>query len=209
MMRVGQHVAKHVGPIAQTLHHDVPHPLSVVLFHVPPHEGRPFHAVVTAGMSHHAMTPPRGAEGCTHVELVALLPPEWDLSPEGLRKLQNAWPLRELESLARMPYDHGDWLWCGHSMANGHPAMPYGPGTNFAGALLVHPERLLPGLGDLKLDDRLIHFLAFLPVYRDELHWILRRGKAPFYRRMDAAGFTEIIDTSRPSVLARPPRPSA
>src|SRR5688572_2994854 len=96
MMRVGRHVEQHVGPIAQTLHHDSDHPMNVVLFHVPPSADRPFHSVVTAGMSHLAMKPPRGAEDCTHAELVVLLRPEWDLTPEGLRTLRNAWPLREL-----------------------------------------------------------------------------------------------------------------
>ena len=209
MMHVGQHVAAHLGPIERTLHRDSAHPFHVVLFHVPPSRERPFHSLITAGMSQRAMTPPPGAEGCTHAELVVLLPPEWDLSHEGLGKLRNSWPLRELEELARMPHEHGGWLWCGHTTANGHPPEPYAPGTRFAGALMTHPERLPRAFQDLRLDDRTIHFLAFMPLYREELLWLLRHGKGPFMARLSAHGVTEIVDPARSSVLAGRSRPPA
>jgi len=205
MMRVGQHVNEHVGPIDRTLHRDADHPLSIVLFHVPPSKERPFHALVTAGMSQLAMKPPRGAEGCTHAELVLLLPPEWDLSPEGLGNLRNTWPLREIELLARMPHEEGTWLWCGHSMGNGHPLEPLAPSTRFVGGLMVHPDRLPRAFQNLRLEDRTIHFLAYVPLYRDELGWLLRHGKTLFTKRMAAAGVTELLDPTRPSILARRP----
>ncbi|MGH9321203.1 MAG: suppressor of fused domain protein, partial [Vicinamibacteria bacterium] len=99
---IAAHVERNVGPIdfTFTLHEMEDHPVRVDVHHVPPADHRPFHTLVTSGMS--------------RVELFMLLPPGFSLSAPSIEEGRWSWPLGVVRGLARDPRDESTWLGWGH-----------------------------------------------------------------------------------------------
>lgn len=193
---ISEHIERHIGPVHMVGHEILSEYVHIDVHHVLPTEERPFHVLVTSGMSERPMrTPPE--IGPRRLELIVCLPPDWPMSDE-----RGAWPQGWMRRLARFPHQFGTWLGAGHTIPNGDPAEPLGPGTRLSGWMLMVPLLLPDAVQALALPsgDR-VGFLALIPLHAEEMDLKLRHGMESLLERLAAAGVTELIDPDRPSVV--------
>src|SRR6185369_17322023 len=108
--RIGEHIARYVGPV-ETVFHEIVSDLVHVDVHFVPADGeREYHTLVTSGMSDRPMTVPEGAEDFQFAELVLCRPDTWPLSQKDFNDENNYWPVRWLKQLARFPHEYDTWL---------------------------------------------------------------------------------------------------
>lgn len=197
---VSRHVERHVGPIDLVFHETDSRLVHVDVHHVPPAEGRPYHTLVTSGMSQRAMTVPPGAARYRHAELFTLLPRHWrvDLLEDG----RWSWPVRELRDLARHPHQQSTWLGCGHTVQNGRPAAPYDGSTRFCATILTHPVSLAGDFARLRYADRRILLYQVIPIYEEELRFAIEHTSNALLARFAQYEASDVIDTARPNVCS-------
>ena len=104
-----------------------------------------------------------------------------------------------LEYLARFPHKYDTWLWADHSIPNGDPAKPLGPGTTMCGWVLGAP-RTWPSAAAMMDAPRLTFHAAF-PVYWEEMNFKVKHGSAALFNLMDRSGVTEVMNPRRPRVV--------
>ena len=74
---ISNHVADKIGPIETVYHELVSDVVHVDVHWVKASDSRPFHVLVTSGMSALPMSVPQGDPSVHHAELIALLPETW------------------------------------------------------------------------------------------------------------------------------------
>jgi hypothetical protein len=150
------------------------------------------------------MSVPPGAEDYARAELMITLPADWRLEQEAFEDERWYWPVRWVKKLARFPHEVKTWLGYGHTIPNGVPAKPLGPGIKMTGFLVMPPLSMPPE--SYVLDDGAgpkIHLYALYPLYDDEMTLKLAKGTDAVLGKMEAAGVTDLVNPARPSLLAR------
>lgn len=205
--QIAEHIEKHIGKIATVFHELVSDLVHIDLHLVEPTDDRPYHTLITSGMSDLPMHVPEGAEECRFAELLISLPPDWPLAHRALENECHYWPLRWLKMLARFPHEYETWLWYGHSIPNGDPPQPLADNTDLCCALLLSPALVPDDFLALRLtDEKTIHFFGLLPLFAEEVEFKLKHGADALAERLAEQGVTELLDLSRPRVFKRRPR---
>lgn len=198
---ISGHIEEHLGPVAGVFHERVSDLVRIDVHMVGPGEERPYHTLVTSGMSDLPMTVPEGAEEWRHAELLLSLPASWPLTQEAFEDERNYWPVRWLKVLARMPHEFNTWLGWGHTVPNGDPARPFAPGTELCCALLVRPLLVPDDFAQLDMPNgRTVHFHALVPLYREEMEFKLKYGTDALLERFAEAEVNELLDVRRSNV---------
>ena len=201
---VDRHIAETLGPVESVFHELVSPYVHVDVHHVLPSTERPFHVLVTTGMSEMPMTTPEGAEEFRYAELLMCLPAEWPISDEGFRDERHYWPVRWLRQLARFPHEYGTWLSMGHSVPNGDPPEPFAVDTKLSGMLLIPPVSLPEEAWKVALPDgRSVHLWSLLALYPEEMVLKLQRGADALLELLEKNGVDDVLDKDRPNVAAR------
>jgi len=172
---IDQHIKEHVGE-PQTVIHEIASEFVHIDVHVvPPRPGRDFYTLVTSGMSNKPMTTPKQAKGrgFEFAELMLCMPSSWNIENYQVvsgESSEKDWPLLWLRRLARFPHEYKTWLWWGHSIPNGDPALPLSATTQLCGWVLAEPK-LVPDSFKLltRPDGAKIFFFAVVPVYKEEM----------------------------------------
>jgi hypothetical protein len=197
------HVERHLGPIDSVFHELMSEDIHLDVLRVAPTEERPFHTLVTCGMSAKPMTVPEGGELLRFAELVIGLPRDWPLADEAFSDERNYWPVRLLKDLARLPHTYDTWLGFGHTVPNDDPPEPYTPGTELCCAL-IDPVLFGPdGFETLERPEGPIHFYGVFAIHRDEMEFKLANDADALGERFDRAGVSEVLEPDRPSALGR------
>lgn len=192
------HIEKHIGPPATVFHELLSDLIHVDVHLVAPTAERNYYTLITSGMSDRPMSPPEGAEELRYAELVLCLPPDWPLTDDAFNDEANYWPIRWLKTLARLPHEYNTWLWATHTVPNGDPAQPFADNTKLCCQLLLKPVLFPPAFHTLSINDqKTIHFLTVVPLYREEMNFKLSTGLDPLLARLDAVGVTELINIRR------------
>jgi hypothetical protein len=200
---ISDHVERHIGPLEQVFHEIVSPTVHVDVHWVKPDDARPWHTLVTSGMSERPMHTPPAAEDWAYAELLVCLPPSWPISMEAFADEANYWPVRELKHLARLPHESRTWLSYGHTVDDPDSARPFA-GTRFSGVILLHPLQAPEEFFTLCVSpERTIHFWSLVPLYAEEMELKLKEGTNALVERLDRAGVNTIIDPNRPSVVPR------
>jgi hypothetical protein len=204
---ISQHISAAIGPIELVYHELVSHFVHVDVHWVKATESRPFHVLVTSGMSALPMTLPEGLPFARHAELMALLPESWKLQQDAWRDERWYWPIRWLKILARLPHEHQTWLGSGHTVPNGDPPEPFAPDTSLCCMLLAKATSLPPEAQSMTLPDGSpLEFFALYPLHENEMLCKLVEGTDALLDKLDAARVSDVIDPLRPSVAGPPPR---
>lgn len=206
-----QHIAGHIGPVTNVFQEIKSDAVRVDLLVVAPDEARPFATLVTCGMSEFPMRVPLENPDdlalipeLRYAELLLALPPDWPLTPEAFRDESKYWPLRWLKMLARLPHQMDGWLGIGHTVPNGDPPRPLGPGISYSGWLIDEPVLLPREVQKLRVGDRTINFYTAVPLHEAEMDLKLREGGGALARLLDRDKVSELIDVNRPSVVDGP-----
>ncbi|MBL8877904.1 MAG: suppressor of fused domain protein [Phycisphaerales bacterium] len=200
---ISEHISKHLGPVKLVFHEIVSDIVHIDVHWVAPRPDRPFHTLVTTGMSDRSMDAPPGAEGREYAELMAFLPPDWRLGRADLEDERWYWPVRWLKILARFPHQFDTWLWEWHTVPNGDPPEPFAANTRLSGVMLMTPQNAPPEFAELVIGDKTIHFFALMPLYAEEMSHKLKHGAETLLPRFRKHGITDLVDVDRPNVCKK------
>jgi len=197
---VAAHIEKHIGEPDLVFHQLVSEYVHVDIHVVQPTEARPWVTLVTSGMSERPMTTPQGiGPEYSRAELTMALPPDW---PIHSKEERHYWPFRILQDIATLPHKYDSWVWIDHTIPNDDPPKPYAEDTGFCCALLGVPVLAGPDFAQMTDGEHTVTFIAVYPLYEDETNLKLNEGADALTERLDAAEVTELLDPTRPSVVA-------
>jgi hypothetical protein len=205
---IGEHVARHVGRPESVFHELVSDLVHLDVHLVEPTPERNYYTLVTSGMSDRPMAAPEPYRELNYAELLICLPPTWQLNQEAFKDESNYWPIRWLKMLARLPHEYDTWLFEAHTVPNGDPARPFAANTELCCALLRRPVLFGTDFQTLRVsDEKAIHFLALVPLYREEMEFKLAEGYDSLLELLEPAGVTELLDVRRANVCKKGKRP--
>ena len=195
------HVEKYVGRVAHVVHLPGPPLVHVDILHVCPTGRRPWHTLVTYGMSSRPMCPPEEAADCRYTEIYLRLPPDWPVwIPDN--NPARTWPFVELAGLARLPHVSESWLWWGHTIS-ADPPEPIAPRVPLSAWILGSPRSLRPDAREIRFGPETIQLHAALPIYSKELEVAQNMGARALFRLFSLCGVTDLIDVRRPNCVGR------
>ena len=199
--QISDHIERHIGPVDMVFHEVLSDTVHIDVHHVKPTPERPFHTLVTSGMSDLPMTMPDGTEAPRYLELMVTLPDYWQLSMEAMKDEQWYWPVRQLKFLARFPHKYSTWLGWGHSIPNGDPAEPFADNTGLCGILILPSVNVPEAFYTLDIDaEKTITFMSLVPLYEEEMNLKLRKGSVALLERFDREDITDIVAENRKNV---------
>ena len=195
------HIARHLGPIAGTIHSLFTDTVAVQVHVVPATEGFPYLRLVTSGMSDLPMTLPDGVDAPEYMELMVTLPGDWRVDQGDI---DSYWPERLLRTLAAFPHDRRTFLAHGHTVSNGVPAAPFAPSVGFDGALIRPSMTAAEEFCELVIDaQKTIVFMSVVPIYPEELALKMGSRSEVLCDQLDAEGVTDIIQVGRANAAHR------
>ena len=197
------HVEQYLGPVQSVFHEILSDALHIDLLWVAPTEQRPYHTLVTMGMSALPMQTPPEIDHESYAELMIKLPAEWPMDEKSFENERHYWPLYWLKMLARMPVNYDTWLGYGHSIPNGDPAEPLADNTRLCGVVLTPPLED-ESFSRLTIDDeRTVYFWNLAPVYAEEMNFKLAQGADALLDRFSAADISDVVDVDRKNVCKK------
>jgi len=193
------HIERLVGTIAETF----PAGEGIEICHIAPTERRPFHTLITCGMSAHAMEVPASvAHAPRYLELMMTLPKDWKLDRDSRTQPTWNWPIAELTRLAALPAA-GQWLGWGHAIPNGTPPVPYAPDTKLCGVIIAPSLLVKEAFYELQLDRRQVAFFSAIPLYREELAIRARDGMEKLLGTLIDNEINDVVEIQRKNVGKR------
>ncbi len=204
---ISDHIEKYIGKIDMVFHELISDQVHIDLHWIKPTAERPFHTLVTSGMSDKPMSAPQEMNDFRYAELCICLPAEWKISNEDFEDENNYWPLRWLKMLSRFPHEYNTWLGYGHTIPNGNPAEPFTNQTRLNTMLLLPPMLFDEGFHELKITaEKTIYFYALYPLYQEEVDLKMKKGVEGLYEGFEQIGLTDILDINRPNSVKRKKR---
>jgi Suppressor of fused protein (SUFU) len=199
-----EHISRRFGEVDFVYHEILSDLVHVDVHHIPPAASRPWHTLVTTGMSDRPMVVPEGLEQCRYAELVITLPVDWPLTEQALEDERNYWPIRLLKTLARFPHEYDTYLWWGHTVDHGDPAEAYHHSVPFRTACLGFPTTVESQYVTARCsDDKVVTFFAVYPLFDEEVQLKMRAGAEELFRRFEKAAITEMVNPGRRNVAKR------
>ena len=194
LQQIRSHVERHIGRIERVFAGDAASGTADVL-HVRPVNSRPYHTLITAGMSDVAMPVPADVDAPRRIELMMTLPESWKFAD---------WPVQYLQSLSRIPRDKPEaWLGWGHTIPNGDPPQPLTPRTELCGVIIA-PSLLVPiAFYQTNLDGERVAFYSAIPLYNEELQLQTREGMAALLERLVQNDVNDVVDLKRRNVAKK------
>jgi hypothetical protein len=119
------HIEKYIGKIHKVFHELVSDKVHIDVHWVKPTPERPYHTLVSSGMSDLPMNIPEHVGSTRHMELMITLPEYWQLDEEAFNNENWYWPVRTLTYLASFPHKYDTYFAWGHTIPNGNPAKPF------------------------------------------------------------------------------------
>ncbi len=199
---ISEHIERHIGHVDGVFHELISEHVHLDIHIVKATEDRPFHVLVTSGMSNKAMNVPADLTEFAHAELCLLLPEDWSLEHKDWDDENVYWPIRWLKTIARLPHEYNTWIGYGHTIPNGEDAAPFAPGTRL-GCILVMPPLSLPEEFEQlqTADGKTIHFYTIAPLYPEEMLFKMKHGVDALTELFDEWGIDDVLDPERPNVL--------
>ena len=194
LQQIRSHIERHIGRTDCALAGDPGQGTADVL-HVQPVHSRPYHTLITAGMSSVAMHVPPDVSAPQRLELMMTLPEGW--------KPADDWAPRLLQSLGKLPRERESWLGWGHIVPNGDPPQPLAPHTQLCGVIIA-PSLLVPvAFYELDIDGERVAFYSVIPLYREELELHARAGMAALLERLLNNDINDVVFLKRKNVARK------
>lgn len=204
IQKIEEHIEQHIGSISMVWHEIISDLVHLDVHQIAPTPDRPFHTLITTGMSDKPMTVPEGAEEFQFAELMLCLPESWPISQEDFNDEANYWPIRWLKMLARLPHEYETWLGFAHTVPNGDPPEPFSTETELCSSILAPPLLAPPEFMTLKIDDdKTVRFWGVVMLYAEELAFKLKKGSDPLFDRLDKYEVCELVEVDRRNVCKR------
>jgi hypothetical protein len=201
---ISDHIERYIGEVSMVFHEVISDTVHIDVHHVKPTEERPFHTLITSGMSDLKMSVPTEVNSTRYMELMVTLPEYWKIDDESFRDEKWYWPIRQLKFLARFPHKFETWLAWGHTIPNGDPAEPFAENTELSGVIILPSVNEPEEFGNLEIDkDKVIEFYSMVPLYDEEMNLKLNRGSDLLLEKFDKHGINDIINPDRKNVAKK------
>lgn len=163
-------------------------------------DDRPYHILLSCGMSALPMKIPEDIESSEFAEVMILLPKEWNLNLESFSNEQNYWPIRVMKELMMLPHSNKTWLGYGHAF--GHEGdNEFAEGVGFNSVLLMNSMELSSEFTQIELEnDKVVDIYTLMPLYKEELEFKKEKGTYELLKKFDEFGIEEIIKIGRKNI---------
>lgn len=153
--------------------------------------------LMTNGLSNHRMKVHEKYAGKEYNEIFFCLPDYWDFeNPAG------KWVFPMLEKLSSFVIEKDTWFGPGHTIPNGNPPVVFSEIMKQSFLVLDNPILLQKELAPLESPDgNKIHFLALIPVFKDEFDYKTSKGMYKLQSKFREKGVNELLDMYRLSVI--------
>ena len=155
--------------------------------------------IVTNGLSDYPMPVPEKYAGKEHNELCFCLPSYWDW--QALENPKMNWIYPWIRKMATHVVEKKTWFGHGHTIPSGKDLHPFSETMKQDHFVLLHPILLANELKPVELSDKMVNFLAIVPIFQDEMDYKHARGVHKLLQRFNSAGVSEILDDFRSTVL--------
>ena len=201
LQQIRSHVERHIGRIDRVFPGD-PATVTADVLHIQPINSRPYHTLITAGMSNVAMPVPADVDAPHRLELMMTLAESW--KPGDAADERTHWPVRHLQLLSRIPGEKREgWLGWGHTIPNGDPPRPLAPRTELCGVIIA-PSLLVPvSFYEANIDGERVAFYSAILLYREELELQAREGMAALLERLVQNDINDVVDLKRRNVAKK------
>ncbi|WP_293312296.1 suppressor of fused domain protein [Pedobacter sp. UBA5917] len=177
---------------SETIHRDI--------YFIKATEDRPFHILLSCGMSALPMTVPDDVASSKFAEVMILLPKEWNLEYESFSDEGNYWPIRLMKALMLLPHENKTWLGFGHTFGHEEDE-EFSEGVGFSSVMLARSMELSEDFTKIKLDhETAIDIFTLIPLYREELEFKKKNGANDLLERFEKFGIEEIVKVGRKNV---------
>lgn len=155
-----------------------------------------FTLLMTNGLSDFKMNVDEKSIGKEHIEIYFCLPDYWDLNSEN-----GKWVVPMLNKLATYVITKNTWFGVGHTVPNGTPAKAFSNTMAQQYLLFDEPNLAKKQLLPLEINaDKTIHFLALVPLFKDEFDYKISKGTYKFKNTMADHSLNEMVDDFRQSI---------
>lgn len=200
---IDAHIERHIGKVESVFHEILSDIVHLDVHFIPATNARPYHVLVTSGVSDEPMNVPAEMEEFRRAELLIALPRSWPLTQESLKRKENYWPVGWLKQIGRLPHEYNTWIGWGHTIPNGDPAEPIA-NTRFTGLMVTTPQWLPVEFFQMTASDgEKISFYQLVPLYQEEMDLKLKKGAEELEERLAKAGGSIAIDVQRPNVAKK------
>lgn len=163
-------------------------------------ENRPFHILLSCGMSALPMNIPNDIDSSEFCEVMMLLPKDWNINYESFDDERNYWPFRLIKELMMLPYSDKTWLGYGHTFGHEEDE-EFAEGVGFKSVLLANSMELSSEFTEIELENgKVIDIYTLIPLYKDELEFKKENGTYSLLERFDEFGIEEVIKIGRENV---------
>jgi hypothetical protein len=201
---ISDHIERNIGQIETVIHETVSDTIHIDIHHVPPTSERPFHTLISSGMSNLPMKVPGNVDATRHMELMVTLPENWEIGNEQFQNENWYWPVRELRFLARFPHKYDTWLGWGHTLPNGDPAEAFSENCSFIGIIILPSINVPKEFYTLEINkEKLINFFSIVPLYQEEMDFKLQYGTDALLAKFNRFGVSDIINPNRKNVAKK------
>jgi len=201
---VGDHIQKHIGEIAIVFHEKVSTDIHIDVYHVAPSQSRPFHTLISCGMSEKSMSTPADWEDGRFAEVMICLPPSWPVDATAFKNEEHHWPIRILKGLARYPHENRTWLYAGHGVVWSDPPQPFASNTKMTSIVLRYPSLVPKDARTIRTSaGKQILLWAIAPLYIEEWEFKDRNGFEALEDLLLENGITELLDPKRTNVALK------
>lgn len=201
---ISNHIERYIGEVSMVFHELISDTVHIDVHHVKPTKERPFHTLVTSGMSDLQMSVPEDINSTRYMELMVTLPESWKIDDESFKDEKWYWPVRQLKFLARFPHKYGTWLAWGHTIPNGDPAEAFAENTKLSGSILLPSVNVPEAFANLEInEDKIIEFFSIVPLYDEEMSLKLNKGSDPLLDKFDKYGVSDLIIPDRKNVAKK------
>ncbi|MCG8582671.1 MAG: suppressor of fused domain protein [Bacteroidales bacterium] len=163
-------------------------------------EDRPFHILLSCGMSAIPMKIPEDIESSELAAVMILLPKEWNLDYESFSDERSYWPIRIMKELMMLPHQNKTWLGFGHTFGH-EDDEEFAEGVGFNSVMLAHSMELSADFTQIELENsELIDIYTLIPLYKEELEFKKQNSAYDLLERFDKYEIEEILNVGRKNV---------
>lgn len=165
----------------------------------------PVNVLLTNGLNSNKMNLPENANGSEYIELFFCLPSYWEW--EDTKNPNTNWVFDSIQRLAEYMLTKETWFGHGHTMPANEAKGPISSMMKEDNFLLIRPMLLERELAPVTVDDKLIEFLAIVPIFYDEWVYKQSKGTVKLIKKMINKGVNEKLDDFRESLMKSRWRP--
>ncbi|WP_447767884.1 suppressor of fused domain protein [Sphingobacterium faecium] len=172
------------------------------VYFVKANEDRPYHILLSCGMSALPMKIPEDIDSSPYAEVMILLPKEWNLEYDSFKDERNYWPIRLMKEIMILPHPVETWLGFGHTFAH-EDDEEFAERIGFNSVMLANSMELPDDFTQIELDnDEFVTIFTLIPLYKEELEFKKQNGATALLERFDQFGVEEIVKVGRPNICA-------